>query len=59
MQIVEDASTTSKNLIIKDVDALLDTFHKSTSDGNGDLMVGCLSENFVFLGTDASERWER
>ena len=22
-------------------------------------MVGCLSDTFVFLGTDASERWER
>jgi len=44
---------------MQDVDILMDKFHKSTSAGDGDMMVSCLSDQFVFLGTDAKERWER
>lgn len=41
------------------VDALLDRFHGAAAQADGERYFGCLAEGSVFVGTDATERWER
>lgn len=37
----------------------LDAFHAAAARADADAYVALLADDFVFLGTDASERWER
>lgn len=38
---------------------LLDTWHHAAATGDGDVYFGAMADDFVFLGTDATERWPR
>ncbi len=38
---------------------MLNAFHQAAADANGDRYLNLLSDNAVFLGTDASERWTK
>lgn len=38
---------------------LLDLFHRSAAEAQADRYFGCLAEEAIFLGTDASERWTK
>ena len=39
--------------------AALDAFHAAAARGDADAYVALLAADFVFLGTDATERWDR
>ncbi len=39
------------------VSSVLDDLHLAASEANGDKYFGCFSEDAVFFGTDATERW--
>ncbi|NVJ70939.1 MAG: nuclear transport factor 2 family protein [Alphaproteobacteria bacterium] len=40
------------------VDAVLDNFHKAASEANWGTYFGLMSDDAIFLGTDAGERWD-
>lgn len=40
------------------VDATLDAWHKAAADANESAYFGAMAPEFVFLGTDATERWD-
>lgn len=42
-----------------EVSAALDAFHQAASDADGEAYFSLLTQDAVFLGTDASERWSR
>lgn len=39
--------------------SILDQFHQAAANANADKYLNLLSEDAVFLGTDASERWTK
>ncbi len=39
------------------VEAVLETLHKAASESNGELYFDLFSEDAIFMGTDATERW--
>lgn len=41
------------------ISSVLDNFHQSASDANQQLYFDLLTDTAVFIGTDASERWEK
>ena len=41
------------------VEHVLDAFHQAASDANGERYFELMTEDAVFLGTDATERWTR
>ncbi len=41
------------------VEAVLDRFHAAAARADGASYFDCLAESAVFIGTDASERWDR
>ncbi len=41
------------------IDAVLDDWHSAASKADGERYFGHLSEDAVFLGTDATERWTK
>ncbi|MDX1393102.1 MAG: nuclear transport factor 2 family protein, partial [Gemmatimonadota bacterium] len=41
------------------VSAVLDALHQAASDADFDRYFGLYAEDFIFLGTDATERWDR
>lgn len=43
----------------KTVDALLSQFHQAAADAEWDTYFGLLTDNAIFLGTDATERWDK
>jgi ketosteroid isomerase-like protein len=42
---------------IAKIEAVLDSFHEAASNADGDLYFSLLSDDAIFMGTDASERW--
>lgn len=42
-----------------DCAALLDAWHQAASVADGEVYFGSMTEDAVFLGTDATERWTR
>lgn len=40
------------------VEAVLDEFHKAAADANWEAYFGLMSQDAIFLGTDAGERWD-
>lgn len=42
-----------------EIGAVLDAWHHAASVGDADAYFGAMTEGAVFLGTDATERWER
>lgn len=44
---------------VKAVERTLDKFHDAASRASEKDYFGLMADNFVFLGTDASERWKR
>lgn len=38
---------------------LLDAWHTAAATGDGEAYFGAMADDFVFLGTDATERWPR
>lgn len=43
----------------KAVAALLDEWHKAAADGDFEKYFGKLSDNSIFIGTDATENWNK
>ena len=43
----------------RDVNALLDAWHGAAAQPNEGEYFGAMAPEFVFLGTDATERWDR
>lgn len=41
------------------VGSVLDALHQAASDADFDRYFGLYAEEFIFLGTDATERWDR
>ncbi len=41
----------------KDVDAVLTALHTAASEANGELYFSLFTDDAVFMGTDATERW--
>ncbi|MFV1986429.1 MAG: nuclear transport factor 2 family protein [Gemmatimonadota bacterium] len=41
------------------VEQVLDALHEAASDGDFDRYFGQYAQEFIFLGTDATERWDR
>lgn len=41
------------------VDSLLDNFHKTAADADFENYFNCFAENGVFMGTDATENWNK
>ena len=41
-----------------DINATLDDWHKAAADANEARYFGAMAPEFVFLGTDATERWD-
>ena len=42
-----------------EVNTLLDNWHKAAANADEDVFFGSMSEDAIYLGTDATERWER
>ena len=40
-----------------DIEAVLDSFHEAASKADGDLYFSLFSDEAIFMGTDAAERW--
>ena len=40
------------------IDKTLDAFHQAAADGDFDRYFALMTDEAVFLGTDASERWQ-
>ncbi|MBB6520796.1 nuclear transport factor 2 family protein [Pseudoteredinibacter isoporae] len=43
----------------KDVNKILDLFHQYAAEANGDAYFDLMSDDMVYLGTDATERWSK
>jgi ketosteroid isomerase-like protein len=41
----------------KAIDGVLSSFHQAASDADGDLYFSLFTEDAIFMGTDATERW--
>ncbi len=41
------------------IDILIDNWHKAAADANYTGYFGFMAENFIFLGTDPTERWNK
>lgn len=41
------------------IDSLLDNWHKAAAEANYDNYFGLMADNFIFLGTDPTERWNK
>lgn len=54
-----EAARLAESAALAAVDAALDAFHAAASKADKPAYVGLMSRQFVFLGTDATERWER
>lgn len=44
---------------VKEIDTLLTKWHKAASVSDAKIYFGYLSEDAIFLGTDAKERWSK
>lgn len=44
---------------ITQVSSVLDNFHQAASDANSEQYFALLTESAVFIGTDATERWDK
>lgn len=42
-----------------DIDTLLDAWHVASAEADADAYFGAMTEDCIFLGTDATERWLR
>ncbi len=60
-QQVEDTTITSgaRNIDSSNIGDVLDAWHHAASVGDIESYFNATTEGFVFLGTDASERWNR
>lgn len=52
------ATTVPANRTPDAVDRMLDEWHRSAATANETAYFGAMAPEFVFLGTDASERWD-
>jgi hypothetical protein len=51
------AETSTSDL--EHIDTVLDSYHAAAAEGDWNTYFGLMSEDGVFLGTDADERWEK
>jgi len=42
-----------------DIDKVLNSFHQAAADAKSDVYFNLLTDDAIFLGTDASERWTK
>jgi ketosteroid isomerase-like protein len=42
-----------------EIDAVLDSFHQAASAADSEKYFGLMHSNMIFIGTDASERWNK
>ena len=43
----------------KDLHNIIDSWHLAASDANPEVFFGLMDTNFIYLGTDATERWNK
>lgn len=43
----------------EDLHKIIDSWHQAASDANPELFFSLMDTNFIYLGTDASERWNK
>lgn len=43
----------------KDLHKIIDSWHQAASDANPEVFFGLMDTNFIYLGTDATERWNK
>lgn len=41
------------------INQFLDQWHKAAADANADIFFGSIAEDGIYIGTDASERWDK
>jgi hypothetical protein len=51
--------TNSENKEQEQITIVLDNWHKAAADANAKLYFGALTEDAVFIGTDATENWNK
>ena len=44
---------------VKEIDKLVDSWHKAAAEANFDAYFDVLTEDAVFIGTDATENWDK
>ncbi len=42
-----------------DLNKIIDSWHQAASDANADDFFGLMDTSFIYLGTDATERWNK
>jgi len=53
------STSDERNQSVRDVNKLLDSFHKAASVADETGYLGCMDDDAVFLGTDGSELWTK
>lgn len=43
----------------EEINQFLDQWHKAAADANADIFFGSIAEDGIYIGTDASERWDK
>ena len=43
----------------EDLHKIIDSWHQAASDANAEVFFGLMDTNFIYLGTDATERWNK
>ena len=55
----EDCATLSDSIILTQLDTLMDAWHHAAATADEDVFFGTMSQDGIYLGTDATERWLR
>ncbi|HEY9004907.1 MAG TPA: nuclear transport factor 2 family protein [Ohtaekwangia sp.] len=45
--------------VINELNHFIDAWHKAAADANEKLFFGCIADNGIYIGTDATERWTK
>jgi ketosteroid isomerase-like protein len=53
------SSTTASAVNEKEINALIDNWHRAAAEAKGDDFFDALAPHAVYIGTDASERWTK
>jgi len=55
----DDCAILGDSLVIAELDSLMDTWHHAAATADEDVFFGTMSQDGIYLGTDATERWLR
>lgn len=51
--------TETEGVKLNSINDLLDNWHKAAAEANADQFFGSMTEDCIYLGTDATEKWKR